>query len=486
VITASTDASVDAGGAETGVALLWLRRDLRLHDHPALAATLGSAARVVPVFVLDPRLLDGPRSSANRTWFLLESLRELAGELAARGAPLIVRSGRPEDVIPALAAEAGASEVFATRDVSPFARARDREVGEALAVAGRRLHLERGLLVAEPEEVHTADGRPLTVFTPFSRRWAAVQRRAPLPAPGAIPSLPAGSVASEGLPASPVPTADVALLPRPGEAAARERLARWIAAAALPAYADGRNRLDVEGTSRLSADLKMGTLSPLEVLLAAEGPGDGRRVFVSELCWREFYAHVLWHFPHVVRGAYRPAYDAVPWAADSSGLAAWREGRTGYPVVDAAMRQLAASGWMHNRARMIAASFLAKDLLVDWRRGESHFMTHLVDGDVASNNGGWQWTAGTGTDAAPYFRVFNPVSQGRRFDPDGVYVRRWVPELAGIPDAYVHEPWTAPAEVQAAAGCVIGCDYPAPIVDHAFARERALAAYAAVKDARPV
>ncbi len=354
-------------------------------------------------------------------------------------------------------------------------------MGQALAAAGRQLHLERGLLVAEPEEVHTDDGRPVTVFTPFSRRWAAVPRRALLHVPDAIPSLPAGALASEDLPVSPAPTADVALLPQPGEAAARERLARWVASAALPAYADGRNRLDAEGTSRLSADLKMGTLSPLEVLLAVEGPGDGRRVFVSELAWREFYAHVLWHFPHVVRGAYRPTYDAIPWADDPAGLAAWREGRTGYPVVDAAMRQLSESGWMHNRARMITASFLAKDLLVDWRHGEAHFMAHLVDGDVASNNGGWQWTAGTGTDAAPYFRIFNPVSQGRRFDPDGAYVRRWVPELARVPDAFVHQPWTMPLEVQAAAGCVVGRDYPAPIVDHAFARDRALAAYSVVK-----
>ncbi len=463
------------------VALLWLRRDLRVHDHPALAAALASARAVVPVFVLDPRLLDGPGASANRTWFLLETLRALAHDLEARGAPLVIRTGRPEDVIPAVAAEAGAGNVFASRDVSPFARARDRIVGEALGAAGRRLHLERGLLVVEPEDLSTGDGRPVTVFTAFSRRWAAVPRRTPVPAPDAIPSLPAGTLASENLPVSPAPTADIGQLPPPGEAAARERLARWVASAALPAYADGRNRLDVEGTSRLSADLKFGALSPLEVLLAAEGPGDGRRVFASELCWREFYSHVLWHFPHVVRGAYRPAYDAVPWIDDPAGLAAWREGRTGYPVVDAAIRQLAASGWMHNRARMIAASFLAKDLLIDWRRGAAHFMAHLVDGDVAANNGGWQWTAGTGTDAAPYFRVFNPVAQGRRFDPDGAYVRRWVPELSSVPDAYIHEPWTMPPDVQAAAGCVVGRDYPAPIVDHASARDRALAAYAVVK-----
>ena len=400
---------VDSASGPVG--LLWLRRDLRLNDHPALAAAMAGGRRVVPVFVLDPRLLAGPRASANRTWFLLGALRELASELAARGAPLVVRTGRPEAVIPALAAAAGAADVFATRDVSPFARARDRAVRDALAADGRRLHLAPGLLVAEPEQILTNDGRPVTVFTPFARRWTAVPRRLLVPAPDTIPSLRAGVLGGEPLPNGPQPTADPALLPRPGESAARERLGAWATSAALAGYAAGRNRLGDEGTSRLSADLKVGTLSPLEVLVTAEGPGDGRRVFVAELCWREFYAHVLWHFPHVVRGAYRPAYDAVPWADDPAGLAAWQEGRTGYPIVDAAMRQLTASGWMHNRARMIAASFLAKDLLIDWRRGEDHFMVQLVDGDVASNNGGWQWTAGTGTDAAPYFRVFNP---GRR------------------------------------------------------------------------
>jgi deoxyribodipyrimidine photo-lyase len=441
------------------VALLWLRRDLRLHDHPALAAAIAAADAVVPVYVLDPRLLDGPRAAANRSWFLLATLRELAADLALRGAV----------------------DVFASRDVSPFARARDRAVEGRLATAGRRLRLRPGLLVAEPEDVHTNDGRPVTVFTPYARRWAAVPRRGLVDAPERIPSLPPGTIAGEPLPRVPAPSADPVLLPAPGERAARGRLAAWVSSPSLQAYAEGRDRLDTDGTSRLSADLKFGTLSPLEVLHAAEGPGDGRRVFVSELCWREFYAHVLWHFPHVAGGAYRPAYDAVAWIDDPDGTDAWRDGRTGYPVVDAAMRQLAASGWMHNRARMIAASFLAKDLLVDWRRGEAHFMAHLVDGDVASNNGGWQWTAGTGTDAAPYFRVFNPVSQGRRFDPEGTYVRRWVPELARVPAAYVHEPWTMPPAAQAAAACVIGRDYPAPIVDHAAARERALAAYAAAR-----
>jgi deoxyribodipyrimidine photo-lyase len=462
------------------VAILWFRRDLRLADHPALATALEAADAVVPVYVLDDRLLAGRRASANRTWLVLETVRALAADLATRGAPLVVRSGRPETVIPALAAELGAEDVFTTRDVSPFARERDHTVAAALTASSRRLHPRRGLLVVEPEEIVGPSGGPVAVFSAFARRWAAVPRRALLASPAVIPGI-AARVRSEPIPAPPVPTADGALLPAPGEAAARERLARWAASPALAAYAEARNRLDLDGTSRLGADLKLGTLSPLDVLLATEGDGEGRRVFVTELAWREFYAHVMWHAPHVARAAHRPAFDAVPWVDDPVGLEAWQAGRTGYPVVDAAMRQLARSGWMHNRARMIAASFLVKDLLVDWRVGEAHFLRHLVDGDVASNNGGWQWTAGTGTDAAPYFRVFNPVSQGRRFDPSAEYVRRWVPELARVPDAHIHEPWRMPAEVQATAACVIGQDYPAPIVDHATARARALAAYAVAR-----
>ena len=257
------------------VALLWLRRDLRVHDHPALLSALEAARAVVPVFVLDPRLLDGPAASANRTWFLLETLGALARDLEARGAPLVVRSGRPEEVIPAMAAEARARDVFASRDVSPFARRRDAAVAAALAAAGGRLRLAPGLLVVEPEGVHTTDGRPITVFGPFARRWAAVPRRTLLGAPSAIPSLPRGTLVTDRLPPSPPPTADPALLPIPGEAAARDRLDAWAASAALPDYTDGRNRLDADGTSRLSADLKFGTLSPLEVLLAAARAGRG-------------------------------------------------------------------------------------------------------------------------------------------------------------------------------------------------------------------
>ncbi len=463
------------------VAVLWLRRDLRVHDHPALARALASADVVVPLYVLDERLLDGPRASANRTWFLLGSLRALADDLARLGSPLVVRTGRPEAVVPAFAAELGAVDVFATRDIGPFARRRDRIVDEALAAGGRRLHLARGLLVAEPEEVGGADGRPVLVFTPFFRRWAAVPRRAILPAPAVIPG-PAVPVAGEVIPVPPPPTADDDLLPLPGEAAARTRLARWVASAALPEYADGRNRLDAEGTSRLSADLKFGTLSPLEVLEATEGPGDGRRLFLSELAWREFYAHVLWHFPHVVRGAFRPAYDAVSWPTTRPASTAWRGGRTGFPVVDAAMRQLAGSGWMHNRARMIAASFLTKDLLVDWRAGERPLHApsrrrrrRLQQRRLAVDRGDRHRRR-------PVLPRLQPGEPGPKVRPR----RRVRPALgAGArrtsPTTFVHEPWMMPADVQAASGCVIGRDYPAPIVDHAAARARALAAYAAAK-----
>jgi deoxyribodipyrimidine photo-lyase len=305
-----------------------------------------------------------------------------------------------------------------------------------------------------------------------------------LAAPARIPGGVDAGRRPDPVPDMPPPTADPALVPTPGEAPARARLATWVAEG-VDAYADGRNRMDLGATSRLSQDLRWGLLSPLEVVehAAGAGAGAGRRTFTNELAWREFYAHVLWHNPRVMHASFQPAMDAVPWRDDPDGVAAWAEGRTGYPVVDAAMRQLRAAGYVHNRARMIAASFLTKDLLLDWRLGEAEFMRHLVDGDVASNNGGWQWTASTGTDPQPWFRIFNPVLQGKRFDPDGRYVRRWVPELAAVPDERIHEPWTMSPEEREAAGVRIGVDYPAPIVDHAAARERALAAYAAARDA---
>lgn len=461
-------------------AILWFRRDLRVHDHPALVAAIAAADQVVPVFVIDDALLGGRWPAPNRAWFMRESVSELSAALEARGAGLRILRGRPVDVLPALARETGATSLFLTRDATPYGRARDRAVAERLAADGVTLHAKRGLYVHEPDEVATRDGRPYTVFTPFRRTWEALPRRAVLPAPDHIPGTP--GACPDPVPDLGAPSADPSLIPVPGERAARERLAAWVERS-IEAYADQRDRMDLDGTSRLSQDLRWGLLSPLEVVERAGGPGDGRRVFTAEVAWREFYAHVLWHHPRVLREPFQPAFDRLPWRDDPDAVDAWREGRTGYPIVDAAMRQLRASGFVHNRARMITASFLAKHLLADWRIGEAEFMRHLTDGDVASNNGGWQWTASTGTDPQPYFRVFNPILQGRRFDPGGDYVRRWVPELRGIAGGAVHEPWLLDAAAQAEAGVRVGTDYPAPIVEHAAARARALEVYGATKAA---
>lgn len=466
-------------------AVLWFRRDLRLHDHPALAAALAAADAVVPVLVLDEALLAGRWPSANRAWFMRESVAALAASLAERGAALRVLRGRPAQVIPAFAREAGASDVFVTRDATPYGRRRDRAVAEGLAALGIGAHARTGLYVHEPDALANAEGRPFGVYGAFRRAWDAAPRRAVLPAPDRVPGP---ERRPDEIPDLGAPTADPALIPTPGEAAARERLELWLARvgeaanAPVDAYADVRDRLDLDATSRLSQDLRWGLLSPLEVVERASGPGDGRRVFTAEVAWREFYAHVLWHHPRVVDEPYQAAFEALETRDAPDDLAAWAEGRTGYPVVDAAMRQLRATGFMPNRARMITASFLAKHLLLDRRLGEAEFMRHLVDGDLASNNGGWQWTASTGTDPQPYFRVFNPILQGRKFDPDGAYVRRWLPELASVPAASIHDPWSMDPATQAAAACRIGTDYPAPIVGHGFARDRALAAYGAARE----
>jgi deoxyribodipyrimidine photo-lyase len=472
------------GGRMPSTAIVWFRRDLRVHDHPALTAALEAADQVIPVFVFDEPLLVGRVPSANRAWFMRESVAALSESLAERGGGLRIVSGRPADVVPAIARELGAREVYVTRDAAPYGRRRDRAVADRLAADGVAFRPKRGLYVHEPDEVVKADGGPFTVYSPFRRAWQALDRRPVLAAPDRIPAPPGGATRRprpDPVPDVPPPSADRALVPAPGEAAARQRLERWLDGP-IASYSSSRDRLDRDGTSRLSQDLRWGLLSPNEVVERASGPGEGRRTFLGELIWREFYAHVLWHHPRVLREPFQPAFSDLSWADDDEGFQAWADGRTGYPIVDAAMRQLRASGFVHNRARMIAASFLTKDLLLDYRLGEAQFMRHLTDADVASNNGGWQWTASTGTDPQPYFRIFNPVLQGKRFDPDGAYVRRWVSELAGVPSKRIHEPWTMTADEQAAAGCRIGTDYPAPIVDHAAARARALAAFTAAKE----
>jgi len=461
-------------------ALVWIRRDLRVHDHPPLAAAVRECERVLPVFVLDRRLILGRFPSGPRTHFLLESLRELREALRARGGELAVREGEPERELPRLAREVGAEAVYFAPDVSPYARRRDERTREALAQAGVEVRMRPGTFVADVGAPRTADGRPFTIFSPFARRWARLERRAVEAAPDRVPVPP--GVEPGALPA----VGDFALrreLPEPlppGERAGRARMAAWLDDG-IRHYHE-RRALLAGGSSVLSPYIHFGCVSAreLEARSRAVG-GEGADAFVRQLAWRDFYAHVLLHFPGNARHALKREFDLLQWSEDEAAFAAWCEGRTGYPVVDAGMRQMRATGWMHNRARLIVASFLTKDLHVDWRRGEAVFMRFLLCGDEAQNNGNWQWIASVGVDPQPFYRrLYNPMTQQRRHDPDGAYVRRWVPELRDVPLARLAAPWTMTAEEQAAAGCVIGRDYPAPIVDHKRERERALAAYRAI------
>ncbi|HEY8602113.1 MAG TPA: deoxyribodipyrimidine photo-lyase [Thermomicrobiales bacterium] len=473
----STRAAHGRDNEGNGTIVVWFRRDLRLHDHPALMAALQAGRRVAPLFVFDEALLAGRWPAPNRLWFMRESVRALGDDLCQRGSYLTLRVGRPEAVVAEFAQEVGASAVYVTRDYGPYARGRDRRVAAALDKDGIGFSAKRGLMVHEPEEIRSNDEQFYTVFSPYRRRWELRQPRAVLPAPEEIPTPAHRRV--EQLSALDIlgtvePTARD--IPTPGEAAARLRLDTWVADG-LADYDEARDLLADDGTSRLSQDLHWGLLSPVEVLARARGGGVGADTFRSELCWRDFYYQILFHHPRVTSESFNAQYVDLSWGNNEEQIAAWRAGQTGYPVVDAAMRQLVALGWMHNRARMITASFLTKHLLTNWTIGEAHFMDHLTDGDLASNNGGWQWAASVGTDAQPYFRVFNPTLQGKRYDAAGDYVRRWLPELANVPTRFIHEPWTMPADVQREAGCIIGTDYPAPIVDHAAARQAALDAF---------
>jgi deoxyribodipyrimidine photo-lyase len=447
-------------------ALLWFRRDLRLADHPALLAACDSAGDgdVLPVFVFDDRLW-GP-AGAPRRRFLLDCLTEL--RTATDGA-LVLRHGDPARVLPRLAAEVGATSVHVSADTGPYGRRRDAAVERALGEVP--LVRTGSPYLVTPGRVTKRDGTPFQVFSPFARAWREHGWRAPATAPRSLTWHRGPS--SDGLPPAP----DVRLLPA-GESAAR---AAWeqFRDARLRGYAAGRNTPGTNGTSRLSAYLKYGCIHPrtlLADLAAQHDGGESVRRYTDELAWRDFYADVLWHRPDSAREYLDPrlqgmGYDSGPDAEEL--VRAWETGRTGFPIVDAGMRQLLGEAYVHNRVRMIVASFLVKDLHQEWTRGARYFMQHLVDGDLASNNHGWQWVAGTGTDASPYYRVFNPVTQGKKFDPEGTYVKRWVPELRDLDPKHVHEPWTAPGGVPAG--------YPDPIVDHAQERLAALDRYNAVR-----
>ena len=449
--------------------VLWFRRDLRLDDHPALLAAADDAD-VVPLFVVDPRLWE-PAGAPRLAW-LLRSLRALAGDLDGR---LVIRSGDPRDVVPALAAEVGAARVHATADAGPYGRERDADVAAALERDGRALVRAGTPYEVGPGTIRSGSGTPYQVFTPFFKAWTAHGWPAPAPRPARL-RIAHGV---EGDPLPDEPDLGDLRLPDVGAAAAR---ARWEAFrdAALDAYGDRRDRPGTDGTSSLSAHLKYGEIHPRTLLADLAGrTGAGADTYRSELAWREFYADVMWHRPASAREYLRPQYagmrydDPARSAPAQEHLAAWQDGRTGSPFVDAGMRQLRAEGWMHNRVRMVVASFLVKDLHLEWQLGARHFMQWLRDGDLASNQHGWQWAAGSGTDAAPYFRVFNPVGQGQRFDPDGAYVRRYVPELAHLAGGTAHEPWGHPQ------GYTHG--YPQRIVDHAAERAEALERFAEIR-----
>ncbi|TXI78778.1 MAG: deoxyribodipyrimidine photo-lyase [Dechloromonas sp.] len=462
-------------------ALAWFRRDLRDHDHAALSAALANARQVWCVFVFDRDILDAlPSRRDRRVEFILESLRELDAALRARGGGLIVRHGWPVEEIPALATTLGVDAVFANRDYEPAAKQRDGEVRQRLHAAGMAFESPRDQVIFDGDAVLTQAGKPFTVFTPYKNAWRKRLTAADIAAhSGSGGQLMPGdtrlpSLAELGFEATDLATLGI----RPGMSGAR---ALWeeFAAGRIDRYGALRDFPAIKGVSYLSVHLRFGTLSIRE--LVREAVRREADSWLNELIWRDFYFMILDRFPHVVGHSFKPEYDAIRWADWPAGLAAWQEGRTGYPLVDAAMRQLLHSGWMHNRLRMVVASFLTKDLGIDWRLGEAWFAQQLNDFDLSANNGGWQWAASSGCDAQPYFRIFNPVTQSEKFDPDGKFIRRYVPELARVPDKYIHAPWQMGRIEQEAIGVVIGRDYPAPLVDHAQARNDTLARYAVVK-----
>ncbi len=458
----------------------WFRNDLRLADNHALADA-ARARELIALFVLDPRLLRANRRAIPRMRFLLDCLARLARDLERRGSRLVVRRGLPERALPELVRESGATHVFWNRDSTPFARVRDARVREALLQSGAQVRERADRLVFD--DVRKDDGSAYAVYGAYRRAWQRRLAAEPIRT-RAAPRLPPTpkSVASLELPAaSDWQDADLAELPTGGEQAASRRLAAFLEMGVRD-YAEKRDLPALDGTSRLSPYLRFGAISARRCVaqalaLAQTEPAAraGVRKWIDELVWREFYATLLAAHPRVLREPFRQEYARFVWNDDAPAFEAWQRGRTGYPIVDAGMRQLLATGWMHNRVRMLAASFLVKDLLCDWRLGERHFFERLVDGDPASNDGNWQWSAGTGTDAQPFFRIFNPTAQGERFDPGGDYVRRWIPELRGLSGAAVHRPWDAGLAAPR---------YPPPIVDHAERRAVALERLQAVRRSR--
>jgi len=457
----------------------WFRNDLRLRDNTALAAAASRADELLPVFIIDAGLENRLESPGRRT-YLRRCVDALAHDLDHAGCPLLVVRGDPPTVLAKLVDQTHADVVTHNRDYSPFAMRRDRAVASAVAKAGARVESFKDRVMFESREVVTQSGGTFRVFTPYRNAWLARLSGSP-PNTSGLPRLPkrmavahpASSTAALG--GAPMEFAAFAA----GESEAAARLDQFLSGP-LASYVESRDIPGIEGTSKLSPALRFGTISirtcvaaVLQVRQSNPRFAAGGGKWLDELIWRDFYQALLAEHPRVLTGPFQTQYTNIPWNDSHEEFEAWCEGRTGYPIVDAAMRQLVQTGWMHNRARMIVASFLVKDLLVDWRKGERFFLHHLLDGDPAANNGGWQWAASTGTDAQPYFRIFNPVSQGKRFDADGDYVRRFVPELGNVPKRHIHSPWEAPDPPT---------DYPSPIVDHAERRVAAIARFAAARD----
>ncbi|MDB5035431.1 MAG: phrB [Chlorobi bacterium] len=463
--------------------ICWLRRDLRLGDHAALAAACASSREVVVIFIFDTTILERlDNRDDRRVTFIARSLAELERKLHARGSALIVRHGDPRVEVPRLASELAAEALFANSDYEPAAIERDAEVSERLEEIGCDFHSCRDQVIYQAGEILTGGGTPYRVYTPFRNAWMRRLESGDDPIHPLIDHAPDLSRLARAEPLAPFHWAwdlkrigfrESRLWLEPGEDAARRRLDGFMPRVAE--YASLRDYPALDGTSGLSVHLRFGTISIRDLVrrTLADGSG-GAVVWLGELIWREFCQMLLASFPRVITGAFREEYAGIVWPGSDEHLAAWRDGRTGYPIVDAAMRHFNATGWMHNRLRMIVASFLTKDLLVDYRRGEEYFARYLLDFDLASNNGNWQWAASTGCDAQPYFRIFNPTSQSRKFDADGTFIRNICPELAGFSGRQIHEPALTTPREQLAAGCVIGRDYPAPIVDHGTQRVLAL------------
>lgn len=473
--------------------IFWFRQDLRLSDNPGLLAALAKGQPVIPIYIHDQSAGLRPWGSASR-WWLHHTLQALDGALRQRGATLILRSGAAEDVLQQLIEETGATAVMWNRCYEPYAIARDTKIKARLQEQGVKVESHNSALLFEPWEIKTKSGTPFQVFTPFWKACRAAEAPdLPLPAPEKI--SPFAGLSSDKLenwqllPTKPDWAGGLRKNWNPGETGAQQRLFAFLDGA-LNGYKEARNNPDGITTSRLSPHLHWGEISPRQIWHATQTAVAAGKVhneedsdhFLSEIGWREFSNHLLYHFPTLPQQPLNKKFATFPWDDNPAALQQWQRGMTGYPIVDAGLRELWQTGWMHNRVRMIVGSFLVKDLLIPWQQGEAWFWDTLVDANLANNTASWQWIAGCGADAAPYFRVFNPVLQGEKFDPQGRYIRQYVPELAELPDEYIHRPWEAPPNLLRQAGVSLGRDYPLPMVDHKVARDRALAAFAVLKE----